>query len=147
MTCARLVVCECGGRLVHLNRGPDESTTSIGQYVHNVLPRDFNFVDTDAIVHARASRLLRYIEHKPIGGELSRSQREILPIMAAALDAAGHNAYLMHADPPYHRATVARVWPDPTRLRLSRPRVLVGEDLDLFLRARPMPPIRESVTA
>jgi hypothetical protein len=83
MTCV-----DCGDRMIHLlNRGPDESSSALGQFVHDELPRVMNAVDTDLALHARSTKIFRHIEHKIPGQDLSRAQRDVLPLYAEAVAA------------------------------------------------------------
>jgi hypothetical protein len=73
-------------RLIHAERrGWHESSSELGQHVHDHLPRDFDWVDIDAGIYTRRHRLLRIVEHKLPGGNLSRAQMDILPLMADAI--------------------------------------------------------------
>jgi hypothetical protein len=77
---------DCRDRLIHLvNRGPDESSSALGQWVHDRLPHTMNAVDADLAIHARSTRIFRHVEHKLPGQELSAAQREILPLYAEAV--------------------------------------------------------------
>jgi len=82
-----LVLCpDCGDRMLHLrNRGPHESSSAIGQYVHDVYPITFDAVDSDLTLSARSTRVLRHIEHKFPGQQISNSQRRVLPLIAEGI--------------------------------------------------------------
>jgi hypothetical protein len=79
---------QCGDKVIHQgNRGANESSSALGQFVHDALPRAFHFADIDGVVFKKWTKVYRKIEHKPLDGKVSGSQRDILPIEAIALDA------------------------------------------------------------
>lgn len=82
---------ECGDEMIHLaNRGPHESSSAFGQYVHDRGEvdkrwREMFWMDIDGAVRKNRTRVLRIFEHKPMAGALSTGQKEVLPLLAKAL--------------------------------------------------------------
>lgn len=141
MTCHNQSCSDCGDRLIHLvNRGSDESSSPIGQHVHDNLPNTFFWMDSDATVYKMRTRIWRQVEHKFNGQELSKSQTTMLPIMARMVSqevAAGNldeasGVFVVWTDPQFSSATAMRVLPD-TVLALGSAVHLDQSRLDSFL--------------
>jgi hypothetical protein len=136
---------DCNDRLIHLtNRGHDESSSPIGQHVHDNLPNTFFWMDSDATVYKMRTRIWRQVEHKFYGQELSKSQETMLPTMArmvASEVAAGNlddasGVFVLWSDPQFTNATVSRVIPAAT-LALGSAVYLDSERMDAFLSGQP----------
>jgi hypothetical protein len=135
----------CSDRLVHLtNRGPDESSSPLGQYVHDSLPNTFFWMDSDATVYKMRTRIWRQIEHKFYGQDLSKSQETMLPTMARMVQtevAAGNlddssGVFVLWSDPQFTNSTVSRVIPSST-LALGSAVYLDAERMSAFLSGQP----------
>lgn len=77
---------ECGDVLIHQsNRGPHESSSAFGQYVHDRLGNEMYWLDVDGVIYKKKTQILRIIEHKPHLGRPSDSQKYVLPLIAKAV--------------------------------------------------------------
>lgn len=147
----------CGDRMIHqTKRGPDESSSAFGQFLHDRLPRQFNVVDDDADLylglyglnaHARSTGILRKLEHKFSDQDLSRSQKEMLPLYAAMFYYGcayrvlqpGSGVWIVTADEPFDSAMIQRVlWSPPSSTSWDEPIRLEGSDWHNFCMARPI---------
>lgn len=138
--CAVEHVCDATAQhLIHSERrGPHESSSELGQYVHDNFPREFNFVDIDAAVHKRRTAVLRILEHKLPGQDLSPAQWDVLPLLAIALELLGSTGGVARTSgvfrtagySPFKELEVTRIRPDGS---LSKPVVLTGPQLRDFL--------------
>lgn len=143
--CDRTFKCpSCGDKLIHLrNRGPHESSSPLGQHLHDVYPRTFNVVDDDAEprsidVQKRTRSCVRRLEHKFPGQKLSTAQGTLLPVYAeafGALVARGRlsddsGVFVITCEIPPTSAEVERVW---WTGQLRDKRELQGAQLDAFL--------------
>lgn len=102
-------------------------TSDLSRYCDENLGSYFNYLDGDEVLlrysaqgmtHARSTCVLRIIESKHPGEEVRRSQREVLPLLARAIElavkdgilAAGSGVFILEGTPPYENgATVSRV--------------------------------------
>jgi len=118
--CATSNCPECGDRLIHqASRGRDESSSALGQHIHDEYPNVFDWMDIDGVIYKRSKRLLRLIEHKDPGRPLSSSQSRVLPILAMGLKSLiddGHlhersGVYVTWSSAPFGTASVAQVMP------------------------------------
>jgi len=145
MSCHNKSCADCGDRLIHLvNRGSDESSSPIGQHVHDNLPNTFFWMDSDATVYKLKTKIWRQVEHKFDGQELSKSQETMLPMMARMVqsevkagnldDASG--VFVLWTDQQFTAATVCRVRPTAT-LALGSAVHLDTERLSTFLSGLP----------
>ncbi len=88
MICSRPVdgCTECGDTLIHQsNRGPHESSSAFGQYVHDRIGLEMFWLDIDGASYKLKTKVLRIIEHKPQGSVLSKGQKEVLPLLAKSI--------------------------------------------------------------
>lgn len=137
---------ECGDELIHLaNRGPHESSSAFGQYVHDRGEsdkrwREMFWMDIDGAVRKNRTRVLRIFEHKPMSGVLSTGQKEVLPLLAKSLQLLASTGlihpqsgvFVLRSDHPHDLMHVEQVkgwaytatWP---------PIVLSGDLLHAFL--------------
>jgi hypothetical protein len=127
-------------RLIHaVRRGQDESSSELGQHVHDNYPRTFNFLDIDAGIHKRATGVLRIVEHKLPGQTLSRSQCDVLPLLANALVLLAKSGLIEPRTSGVFQAAGFAPFAEMELRRmnalgeLSKPVVLSGRPLDLFL--------------
>lgn len=106
---------DCGDRLIHqLNRGPHESSSAFGQYVHDHVDKGVYWADIDGVIYKVDTRVLRIIEHKTRDGSLSKGQESILPLLGMGIRSLAANElvhpqsgiYVVQSDPPF---TVGRV--------------------------------------
>lgn len=154
--CARPIAScpECGDSLIHqTNRGPHESSSAFGQYIHDRGEYDRGewarmfWMDIDGAIFKQRTGVLRIIEHKPVGGGLSSGQKEVLPLLAKALQllaATGlvhpqSGVFVIHSDHPHDRALIAQIsgW---KFVKVSSEFELAGDLLDSFLRGEEMDP-------
>ncbi|HEX6970237.1 MAG TPA: hypothetical protein VF174_15690 [Micromonosporaceae bacterium] len=117
MACGRTDCPSCGHPLIHqINRGNGESSSAYGQHIHDTYPQDFFWADVDGVIYKLATGIMRIVEHKPVGGSLRKSQTNILPMLAAALDVLvveevlnqDSGVFLVESDPPFDSARVRR---------------------------------------
>lgn len=121
MMCRSWKCPDCEDRLIHLvNRGPNESSSPLGQHVHDHLPNQFYWMDADGIIYKKATKIWRFIEHKFAGQTLSNSQVDMLPKLATMIaSAAVYNqvqrdesgCFVMWTDTEFTSAVVQRVLP------------------------------------
>lgn len=137
---------DCGDALIHqFDRGPHESSSAFGQYIHDRgevdrVWREMFWMDIDGAIYKKRTTVLRIIEHKPHLGALSAGQREVLPHLAKALQllaATGlvhsqSGVFVLYSDHPHDSALVHQVagW---QRTQVMPPTALAGELLDKFL--------------
>lgn len=151
MACGRTDCPYCGEALIHqLNRGGSESSSAYGQHIFDDYDNDFFWADVDGVIFKYATRIMRIIEHKPLGGALRPSQRTILPMLADALDKLvvegtldpQSGVFVVLSDPPYSSLKVRRYrrdtdgkWvPGTTREAIT----LTGEDQKNFETGMPV---------
>lgn len=137
---------------------PKFHTSALSKYCDEQLPGDFHFLDGDEvvlrypsqpIVYARETRTLRILESKACGEEIRRSQREALPLLAAAIRLAvqhnilaeGSGVFIVEGSMPYEEgASVSQVLPPSASravgLQVLGPVVLAKPDVDAFIRCR-----------
>lgn len=118
MTCTRTDCMGCGEPMIHMGtRGAHESSSPLGQHIHDTYPTTFYYADVDAVIYKRANRMLRVIEHKYRGGSVKPSQKTILPLLAIGvriLVMVGYlhpnsGVYVVWSDTPFTTATAAKV--------------------------------------
>jgi hypothetical protein len=123
MRCGKHTCAQCNDKLIHLtNRGPDESSSPLGQHVHDNLPNTFYWMDSDAVVYKLRTRIWRQVEHKFHGQELSASQNSMLPyhsmMVQSQVDAGAFaedsGVFVLWTDPQFTHGEIARVLPQPT---------------------------------
>lgn len=137
MSCSRPIgnCPDCGDTLIHLsNRGKDESSSEFGQFVHDHISIEMFWLDVDGVSFKRKTSILRIIEHKPRRGSLSNGQREVLPLLAKALQLlAGtgliheqSGVFVVYSDHPHDTADVEQIpgW----KSRLTWPKREITED-------------------
>ena len=77
----------CGDRLIHLSRrGQHESSSVLGQFVHDSIHRNMCWLDIDGVGWRSPENILRIVEAKRPGRDVSFSQKTILPILARGLE-------------------------------------------------------------
>lgn len=150
MICNVHLMCPgCGDTLIHQgNRGPNESSSAFGQWVHDHVGRDMWWSDFDGVGYARRTHILRVFEHKAVGHALSPGQRTILPLIAMGVQsvaaarpdliAPGSGVYQVNADPPYEQSTAAQIqgWPG---LPVMPPVELDADGLTALCHVDPIP--------
>lgn len=123
MTCPNQSCESCGDRLIHqTSKSAHESSSALGQYVHDNYAKDFYYADIDAAVYKRATGVLRIIEHKHVGQSIRPSQKSILPLLSISVQGlveAGlvhpeSGVFTMWASDPFDVAAVQRVSPGAT---------------------------------
>lgn len=131
---------ECGDRLIHQgSRGRDESSSALGQHIHDEYPKVFDWMDIDGVIYKRSKRLLRLIEHKDPGRPLSASQTRVLPILAMGLKSLvdegqlheRSGVYVAWTSAPFGTASVAQVMPK-NPLTMGSAVAMCPSDFDLF---------------
>lgn len=122
MRCGEPHCPECGGRLVHQDsKRSHESSSALGQHVHDTLPTTFYWMDVDGAVYKRATRILRIIEHKNRDQSVRGSQRQVLPLLAIAVQglvdanvvSPESGVYVMWSEGDFTSGAVNRVTTDP----------------------------------
>lgn len=120
MTCPTQTCQCCGDRLIHqTSKAAHESSSALGQHVHDNFPTTFFYADIDAAILKRATGLLRIIEHKNPGQSIRPSQKALLPLLSIAVQGlieAGlvhpeSGVFTMWASSPFDVAAVQRVRP------------------------------------
>jgi len=137
---------------------PEFYTSPLSRFCADELPGDFHFLDGDEVLlryssqpisYARSTGILRICESKRLGENIRRSQREVLPILAAAIQLAieaklltvGSGVFLIEGEPPYESgASVTQVLGASTSravgLQELGPRVMSRSEIDSFIRCR-----------
>lgn len=64
-------------------RDPDQSSSPLGQWVHDKLGKNFYAADVDLVCYAKSTKILRIFESKHPGQRLKPSQRDLLPMFAS----------------------------------------------------------------
>lgn len=133
--CGKYKCPDCKERLVHQDsKGPDESTSGYGQYIHDNYGNTFYWMDGDGILFKKRNRMLRFIEHKEFRQQLRPSQETILPILATLIQMLvmvrviheQSGVFVVYSDPPYVDAiTVRQIQPQWT-LEFDAPITLDG---------------------
>jgi hypothetical protein len=129
--------------------GPHESSTALGQWVHDSIPRDFWFKDDDVrpehfTVGKVSTHIFREIEHKFRYQLLSIGELELMTLQARAIQSLVDRrevspfsgAFVVYTDPPYVTAAVEKIHPDGTK---SLPIRLMGEQVKRFIGCRVRP--------
>jgi hypothetical protein len=70
------------------SKGQDESASRVGQFCHDFLPRTFDCVDIDCVIFKRATGMIRILEEKLPGEEVSKAQIHVLPKLAGLIELA-----------------------------------------------------------
>lgn len=139
--CATRHCLDCHDALIHQSaRGAHESSSVLGQYVHDHPDKQFYWMDVDGLVYKSSDRRLRFIEHKPLGSVISRGQGRILPILATALDLAKREGIInqgsvvtLTGNPPFDVPSTATLYlPDGT----TRTHDLNREQVDQLVTGR-----------
>jgi len=106
--------------MIHqLHRKSNESASAYLQHLREDRPHTFTVCDSDGWIFKRATNIARYVEHKPRGGRLQRTTREILQLQQQLLLRAARvgtvhpqsGVFVVYADPPFTSAYVE--WIDP----------------------------------
>lgn len=122
--CGEHYCANCGDKLIHqTKRTMHESSSVLGQHIHDSYPNQFDFMDLDGIVFKQSTGRLRIIEHKPVGSVIRGSQKRLLPMLARMLDLAKcqdmvhpmSSVLQLTGNPPFDKgANVTRFNPDGT---------------------------------
>lgn len=125
-------------------RGPDESTSSFGQWIHDKLPNTFWLVDDDIrpnhwSIRKLKSRIYREIEHKWRGQPVKPSEQDVMVLRAIGIQhliAEGYispfsGAFVFWSDAPFISAVAEKVAADgsyglPIRLHGEQVKQFVG---------------------
>lgn len=87
MKCAERVCSNCGDALIHQSRrGAHESSSELGQFVHDNYCTSFYYMDVDALTYSFSTGILRIIEHKKPGDAVRASQRSCLPLLQESIE-------------------------------------------------------------
>lgn len=120
MTCTASTCQTCGARLVHQSsKNPHESSSALGQHVHDAYAKTFFFADIDGAIYKRSTGILRIVEHKHPGQEIRPSQKTLLPLLSVAVQGLvdaqlvhpESGVFAMWASEPFESAAVTRVRP------------------------------------
>jgi len=142
--------CECGDLLIHNGaRGANESSSAFGQHIHDDYGKEFYWADVDGVIYKMANKIMRVIEHKPLGAPVKPSQRSILPLLAIGIDTLvkvhylnpQSGAFIVWSAPPFGTGSVARVRAD-TSYELTNVLDLDVPRFDRFKQGLPVPPAR-----
>jgi hypothetical protein len=150
MSCPSATCQCCGDRLIHQSaKSHNESSSALGQYVHDNLPTHFYFADIDAAIYKNATQILRIVEHKNPGQHIRPSQKRLLPLLSVAVMGLV-NAELVHpqsgvfamwGEAPFQSAAVTQVVPRQdasTWVNPARATTLTTTGLRRFLGGEPM---------
>jgi hypothetical protein len=89
-SCAKQRCEKCGEELIHRdNRQAHESSSGLGQHIHNKGPKHIGFSDIDGVVHKRnvdGKEMLLLIEQKNWRHTMNRSQYEILKTLEKCIE-------------------------------------------------------------
>lgn len=144
---------ECGDVVIHQsNRGPHESSSAFGQFVHDKLRNEMYWLDVDGISYKKKTRMLRVIEHKPRHGNLSDGQKEVLPLLAKAIQILAatrlihrdSGVFLVQSDHPHDVVFVSQIvgwggsWSSRNQIEWSRE--MTGREWLDFLRGEVLDP-------
>jgi hypothetical protein len=143
MICARPVPnCpQCGEVLIHqTNRGPDESSSSFGQFVHEKVGRVMYWSDIDGVIYKKKTKVLRIMEHKRRSESLSDGQKEILPLLAKSIQLLAatrliheqSGVFVVHSDHPHKTGLIKQIRGWPLRA-VWLDREMSGQDLLGFI--------------
>jgi hypothetical protein len=116
----------CGDKLIHqFHRGEHESSSALGQLIHDKVTGKTSIVDADYQIISNAIEVregqihqlhfssdlprLRVIEHKKLGGSLSRSQKWVMPLWRDLIQIGARmgivskqsGVVLIEGDPPF----------------------------------------------
>jgi hypothetical protein len=132
-------------------RGPHDSSTEFGQYIHDQLERKFNAIDDDRVVYvtkgalkvyARSTGILRHLEHFYPGAELSDAQKETLPLLAACfwygvqqrVIQPGSGVFTIEAAAPFESGEIRpQLWHPTSGFRVGEPFALAGAEFARFI--------------
>jgi hypothetical protein len=138
-------------------------SSPLSRFCAENLPGDFHYLDGDEVlfrhsaqpvVYARETGTLRVLESKLPGETIRRSQREVLPFLAAAIQLAvkagllsiRSGVFVIEGRPPYEDgALVSRVRPaqhlidwQSIGVQLERSVQMTSPQFELFMRCRGM---------
>lgn len=139
---------ECGDQLIHqMNRGPHESSSAFGQYMHDRGEKDqrwrqMYWMDVDGAIYKKSTQVLRFVEHKPPSGVLSAGQREVLPLLAKAVQLLvgtglihrQSGVFVLRSEHPHETICVEQVKGWPLGETWLPPTTLTGRKAEDFLR-------------
>uniref|UniRef100_A0A6M3L5R3 Uncharacterized protein n=1 Tax=viral metagenome TaxID=1070528 RepID=A0A6M3L5R3_9ZZZZ len=114
----------------------------MGQYIHDTFPHTFWFMDIDAIIYKKATKIMRIVERKKAEGELRFSQKFLLPILAVCISFLicfrylnkQSGVFLVKTDKPFDIAIINRIKP-ALSLELDKDIRLSDSGLKAFLTA------------
>ena len=87
MRCGESFCQTCGDALIHQSRrGAHESSSELGQFVHDNYWTSFYYMDIDALTYSFSTGILRIIEHKKPGDAVRGSQRTCLPLLQESIE-------------------------------------------------------------
>lgn len=114
---------ECGDRMIHQHRrGWHESSSALGQWVHDQLPSTFGWSDIDGVSvrsMPNGAHRFRLFEAKRPNSGMSASQQRILQalgaLIASARDAGvidpASGAWVLRGEPPFECVTARTLIP------------------------------------
>ena len=142
MRCIARECVECGDALIHqARRGAHESSSELGQFVHDNYETSFYYMDIDALTYSFSTGILRIIEHKKPGDSVRGSQKVCLPLMQESIEhlvssgrlAQGSGVFVLWMDcNKPDAAKWARVSDSNWHIE-SQARIATTEHLDLLL--------------
>lgn len=95
MTCKLRRCPDCDDTLIHQNnRKKDESSSGFSQYVYGIRPHTFYYADVDGNIYKMSNGFFADIEHKNLGGKLSKGQETILPLRARGIEGLIEQGYV-----------------------------------------------------
>ena len=144
MSCPQSHCGKCGDRLIHQTaRGAHESSSELGQYVHDNVTKFLSWMDVDGVAWEMREDVLRIIEHKSPGQRVSIAQSRILPKLATMLERAvvegelgqGSGAFVLWWEPGTELGHFARVL-DEDWTQESSARQIDRRLVDILISAR-----------
>ena len=147
MSCPQSHCGKCGDRMIHQSsRGAHESSSELGQYVHDKVTPFLSWMDIDGVAWEKHGDVLRILEHKRPGQRISQAQSWILPKLATMLERAvvegelgqGSGAFVLWWEPGAEIGRYSRVldekWTEERAAREINRRLV-----DVLLSARRAP--------
>ena len=87
MSCTAQMCRHCGDALIHqARRGAHESSSELGQFVHDNYQTSFYYMDIDALTYSFSTGIMRIIEHKKPGDLVRGSQKSCLPLIQESIE-------------------------------------------------------------
>lgn len=100
-------------------RDKDISHSEFGQWIHDEIPRNFDWIDIDGVSRKSKTGIIRIVEEKRFGQELKGSQKRILSRLALGIEHLaksgyakyGSGVFVIYTEPPYNKSIIRQVYP------------------------------------